>query len=145
MALSPRETRRAHHRCEERHRRIAGCAVFKGIAIQTGLQTISGQFVTKCDQLDVIPTAVEDSLISHLYFARSWGTEIIERCLGCDRHDAQRSGLRNCPTDAPTADDRFPGKWRPNRARFGAWLTFESCRSRFVYMFAETAPSRRLV
>src|SRR5512132_4319367 len=36
MALSTRETRGAHHRREERHRRIAGCAVFEGVVIQTG-------------------------------------------------------------------------------------------------------------
>src|SRR5512132_1499714 len=42
MALSPRETRRAHHRREERHRRIAGCAVFEGIAIQTDLSRSLG-------------------------------------------------------------------------------------------------------
>ena len=42
MALSPHETGGAHHRREERHRRIAGCAVFKGIAVQADLSRSLG-------------------------------------------------------------------------------------------------------
>src|ERR1700751_130671 len=42
MALSTRETRGAHHRGEERHRGLAGCAVFKGIAIQTSFSRSLG-------------------------------------------------------------------------------------------------------
>src|SRR6267143_955650 len=42
MAVSAYQTRRAHHRREERHRRIAGCALFEGVAVQTGLSRSLG-------------------------------------------------------------------------------------------------------
>jgi hypothetical protein len=42
VALSTRETCGAHYRREERHWRVARCAVFEGVVIQTGFSRSVG-------------------------------------------------------------------------------------------------------